>query len=346
MPDSRMLRPVRVRHYASIMGARGVALGALLADTGIDASSLHSPDYLIRSDQVRAVIRNVLALSRDPAIGFEMGLKTDLSGLGVLAGALLSCQRVAQTLEVWSRYSEPVAGMISRLAVDWTADGHLVLDVIDLDVSSEIRQFCAEELLGLIKGLGETESGVSPEFLSAEFGYPRPAHAGIYQRLLECPIRFDKPRTQVQMSGGWARRPVISTDQELSGLCLDRCNQILEKLRGETGATSVAQRIREQVLLNPRKVLDLNQAAGHLHMSTRTLKRRLQGEGTTFQATVRQCRINLAGDYLRAGRIPLREVADLLGFSDERAFRRAFKSWTGDSPNERREGTTVTQEAG
>ena len=69
--------------------------------------------------------------------------------------------------------------------------------------------------------------------------------------------------------------------------------------------------------------------AGKLHMSPRSLQRRLQSEGTSFATVLFELRRDLALRYLRDPRISIGEVVFLLGFLDVAAFQRAFKRWPG-----------------
>jgi AraC-like DNA-binding protein len=73
-----------------------------------------------------------------------------------------------------------------------------------------------------------------------------------------------------------------------------------------------------------------------LHISSRSLQRRLQDEGTTFHDVLDDVRSNLAERYLGNERISLADVANLLGFSDQSSFTRAANRWFGTSPSKKR----------
>lgn len=89
----------------------------------------------------------------------------------------------------------------------------------------------------------------------------------------------------------------------------------------------------ERVLLRlPDGPPSLSAVADDLHMSPRTLQRRLSSEGTTFERVLQDARSTMAQRYLRQDRHSVQEVAYLLGFSEASAFSRAFKRWTGKSP--------------
>ena len=80
----------------------------------------------------------------------------------------------------------------------------------------------------------------------------------------------------------------------------------------------------------------LDRLARRLHMSARTLHRRLAEESTTFRQVVSEVRQELAERHLREGKLAIAEIAFLLGFSEASAFHRAFKRWTGLSPQKYR----------
>lgn len=106
---------------------------------------------------------------------------------------------------------------------------------------------------------------------------------------------------------------LLGTIPEGGGFTRRVCELIAREL---TGGTPSAERIAER-----------------LHMSARTLARRLDGEGTSFSKLLDELRRELAIGHLRDRDISVSEVAFLLGFGDANAFSRAFKRWTGEPPS-------------
>jgi AraC-like DNA-binding protein len=74
-------------------------------------------------------------------------------------------------------------------------------------------------------------------------------------------------------------------------------------------------------------------------MSERTLQWRLREENTTFAEILDSARAELSQLYLREGNIAAYEVTFLLGYSEPSAFHRAFRRWTGQTPQEFRKGS-------
>jgi AraC-like DNA-binding protein len=81
----------------------------------------------------------------------------------------------------------------------------------------------------------------------------------------------------------------------------------------------------------------LHRMARLLHTSPRTLRRRLEQDGTTYHALLDELRRDLALSYLQEETMEVEQVAFLLGFSDASALRRAFRRWTGRSLAEHRD---------
>jgi AraC-like DNA-binding protein len=110
-----------------------------------------------------------------------------------------------------------------------------------------------------------------------------------------------------------------------------------ERLAELPEAAATTQRVR---VLASRELSGGEPTAEHvaslLHMSRRTLARRLEQEGTSFRSIMDDLRRGLAERYLALDDLGMSEIAVLLGFSDPAAFHRAFRRWCGQSPSEYR----------
>jgi len=95
----------------------------------------------------------------------------------------------------------------------------------------------------------------------------------------------------------------------------------------------MVERVRSTLLESlPAGAVSMQEISRKLGVSTRTLQRRLQDEGTTFQQTLDTLRDSLAHHYLRNTAMSSAEISFLLGFEDSNSFARAFQSWTGITP--------------
>lgn len=328
-----MLRPVRIRSYLSLMGAQGIAADRVLAATGIDPARLQDPEYLIEPAQSQAVIGNMIRLSGDPGIGLEVGAGTDLLSLGITGYALITCRAMRETLDVWAQYSATLLGIMSKYEVENDRDGNVVIAFVEPEPTSPVFAFCVEELLALICKIGKIECGVAPEFLHMEFPYAPPAYRQRYDELFNCPISFHAQRASVTISKQWVYLPLLTNDDEFHRICIEHCGRILHQIKK---GSPIATQMRDLFLASPQQVPSLEAVAQKLGLSSRTLRRRLNDEGHSYQSLVRDFRADLAREYLLSTRMSAKEIGYLLGFDDVHSFRRAFKLWTGQTPGEYR----------
>jgi AraC-like DNA-binding protein len=90
------------------------------------------------------------------------------------------------------------------------------------------------------------------------------------------------------------------------------------------------------LLEQPGRFPGIEELADRLHVTSRTLRRKLQAEGTSYASILASVRKDLAIQHLRTTRMKVDEIAEALGFSDVASFRQAFRKWTGRSPSDYR----------
>jgi len=166
--------------------------------------------------------------------------------------------------------------------------------------------------------------------LVVEFVDAPPADSSVHEAVFGCPVRFGQAANRALLRHSDLALPLSARDPAIAALHDRLVEDELEKLAAGT-ATSLRVRALLAARLSgaePRR----EQIAAALNVSDRTLQRRLQAEGTTFQQLLDDTRRELAQKYLRKPRTPLRDVAELLGFEDQSNLFRACKRWFGESP--------------
>jgi len=100
-----------------------------------------------------------------------------------------------------------------------------------------------------------------------------------------------------------------------------------------TGENAYAKMIECLMIDGAGNFLTLDQVAEKLHLSTRSLRRKLKEEDTSFQALLTRVRSTLAKELLLSGKLTIEQVAERIGYSETAAFCHAFKHWTGMPPS-------------
>lgn len=163
---------------------------------------------------------------------------------------------------------------------------------------------------------------------------PRPV--GAYEKFVGAPIRRGQGHA-VAFTSSDAMKPFLSTNAAMWSIFEPELRKRLSEL---DASATMAERVRA-ILLEalPSGNVAMDAIAGRLALSKRTLQRRLEEEGTSYQEVLRATREALALHYLERTSIPAAEISFLLGFEEPNSFFRAFSEWTGQTPE------TVRREA-
>ena len=192
------------------------------------------------------------------------------------------------------------------------------------------RVFAFEWLLRLLHSLSCWLVGRGLALDSVDFPFPRPAHADDYVLVYTARSRFiDGPQLTARFNATLLDLP-IRRDEPALAVFLDGAPGRISMLyrRDRNTVTRVRDLIRDALPAS----LAQDEAADRLHMSSRTLHRRLEEEGASFRGIKEALRRDIALARLTKTRQSIAQLAAELGYADTSAFYRAFTGWTGLSP--------------
>ncbi len=200
-------------------------------------------------------------------------------------------------------------------------------------VDAQLYKFIVELQAGVHVSLHRDIMGQSfcPSELHFTFGRPRSAKKDV--EVFDCPVRYGQPENKLFFDIAWLNgTPNFGNEvtfSEVSALC--------DKLLGELKlSTGLAGRVREIFLACMGQPTGFDLVAERLKMSPRTLRRKLEREGTSFRELIDELRAQAAIKYVRDTDLTIEDIAFALGFSDAAAFRHAFRRWTKSAPHEYR----------
>ena len=312
-----------------LMHEEGCDPEKVLRGTRLSRASLSDRDAFISVEQQLRVYENALSLSPRPGLGLRLGSRLRIGDFGVLGHALLCSESVHEALNMLVRYT-PVSG--SFLGFRFRVEGRVaILSAFDTMPLGRVHEMAVEEMLGLTTwtGRGPGSAGPLPKPIEIRLDYPAPAHRAMYESLFECPVRFGADAVEWHYPEKVLDAPLELSNAEMARICEQRCEVILTRL-GVAGG--FVDRVRSELLAEPRQFPDLEAVARAIHVSPRTLRRNLRQEGSSFREILSEVRKNLALDYLERSNLALDEIATLLGYGDAANFNRAFGKWTGDTP--------------
>ena len=165
------------------------------------------------------------------------------------------------------------------------------------------------------------------------FRHPGPVDASSYAALFRCPVTFGADANRLFIDGAEADRALPTGDRNLAAAH----DRILVEQLARLDKVNVIARFRAS-LLERMAVGDFSEEdmASDLHMSRRSLQRRLAEADASYQSLVDETRRDMALRYIEDPAKTATDITFLLGYSQQSAFTRAFRRWTGTSPSEYR----------
>ena len=323
MVSARSVRPVLAQ-----LEKLDVDVPALLEAAGVDRSDLDQADARIPHVAALAIWREAVARSRDANFGIHAAESLRAGMFDVLDYAIRSSATLGAGLERLVRYHRILH---DGARVELLRDGGGVRLTHTLPIESAVLPRHAAEFIvagWLIVARQATDTALLPNEVT--FCHLAPTDLTEHRRVFGAPVRFGSSANGLTLSFADLEVPLVKAD---AGLCAVLERHVREIAARMPTASSLAERVRGMLASELSDgAPDAQLMSRRLHMSPRTLQRRLNDEGTTLRRLADELRRDLATRYLADERLAAGEIAFLLGFADESAFYRAFKRWNGCTP--------------
>ncbi len=310
-----------------LLKAKDIPESLVLQGTGLVWDSLDSGKQTVHKRQMQQLIVNAIRLVQEPDLGLQFGRRLNTNTHGILGYALMSAATMREVVNVWLKYYKlnfADLDLIYRIV-----DDTYILAVDIAPEQSAIRQFMVEAVFASMYTTAVFLLNENLHNAEIWFDYPEPAYAARYFETF--PIRIAFAREQCQF-----RVPVTVLDVRLASantaaarIYQQQCAAMLKTMKQRHGTARTLQKL---VLEHSGNFPRINDAAAQMHMSERTLRRRLAAENTSFQEVLNDVRHRIACEYLQSTTLSVADIADLLGFADPSNFRRAFVQWSSVSP--------------
>ena len=304
----------------------GVRAAEVLRRASLPQRYVDQPRVLLTTEEWFALWRAIGEISSNPAIGLLLGTKTKTERFTVNGLAALSTENFGAAVDQMARYKQ------------LTCPEEILQVKDEEEWSIQFRWLLAEEAepailidccFAWVLSTARVGTGTRLSPLRVELLQSRP-HVKTIERHFGCPVVCGGPRNALVFRAADAQRPFVTRNAELLALLAP---QFEAELKQESADEDFAERVRlaiQQRLTGRRPSIE--DIADALHISSRTLQRRLQDEGSNFQRVLEESRHQLARHYLNNSTLELNEAAYLLGYEDGNSFIRAFRGWEGIPP--------------
>lgn len=324
---------IYVEWLSDVMQTYGIARRDLLQGTGLEGRAANDLSGGITESQHLILMRNALRLSADPGLGLVLGFNRHISTLESYGFAIMCCDTYGQAIQVGCEYQSTLGRFSGRwLHLSMHLEGQEAVLEIDFEpVLGDLMTFAVEDMLGSIVSGTRWVTGQALPLREIRCAYPQPTHAQAYAHYFSCPVIFNSKHTQVRFDAAFLNTPLPMASSNVVRIHLEQCKKRLLQ-----DGPSVQDRWVHQIRLHISQTVSenpsLEDCAAALSMSPRTLRRKLQQCGLSYQKILDEVRLNLACSYLHNTRLSVEAIAERVGFGEPTSFTRAFKRWTGSGP--------------
>lgn len=315
-----------------MMEKRGFSSDLLLDGLAFpERNRWNEPGLRVLASDYERLIRRALSLSDEPWLGWEFGLSMNVSTHGFLGYAAMSSATLGDAIDLAVKYFRTRSTII---ALDFfVEEEHAVVQANEQIALNDLARFSIESLFSSLYFMAQKM--LSDQILIGEvrFAYPEPDYFSKLKPLLPGPSLFDCPHHQLRFDKALLARPLQFADPRLAQMARTQCE---EEMVGIQVPPALLGQVKRVILAEADNFPNVDEVASQLHMSSRTLKRKLQQLGTSYQVILDDLRRGLAVEYLTRSHHAIDEIAALLGYSDASNFARAFRRWTGKNPSDYR----------
>ncbi len=324
--DREVLHPLYGEILLHVAASHDIGAGELASPAEqLQLRSRHRPSQFFE------LIERLCALCPDPYLPVKFGELIDLTAAGVIGQAVMSAATVGDSIRLIRRYY-PLTGLYFDLSGELT-DGELQVsfDVAYEEISETVRAFLLEALVNSWGTCFRVLRAENMPLTQLLFDFQPAAPAAYYREAFGVQMRGGANTNLGAVNERVFAQPTVTENAVVHGKAVAHCEAALLKIGAMNSATEQVR--RELRRTDNLTAASLDVVAGVMSVSGRTLNRRLGQENASFKDLLDEERRRRACRMLQNTGLNIDQIGGRLGYSDVSNFRRAFKKWTGQSPN-------------
>ena len=302
----------------------------LYKKAGIRSELLLNSNARININQVDALWEQAAEIIEDPCFAIDMAEFWHPSHMGALGYAWLASSTLRQAFNRAVRYIHVVTEDLNLDVADTPAGFKISIDLEDSIFTLPQHH---DLVLSIIMHMCRFNFGEELVPTEVKLAHPEPACSKKITDYFRTEVQFDAEQTSLAMARAEVDRVLPSGNKQIALMH----DEMLMRYLVEIKKGDIVQQVQSIILENlPDGQVTDRLVASELNLSERSMQRRLKEHKTTFRFLLDGVREMVAKQYIENPMNRMSDIAFLLGFSEQSAFSRAFKKWTGKSPVEYR----------
>ena len=329
-PQAKVRAETPIAFIVAIVEAykqRGLDPSQALKTAQITPTELTDPAARVTALQMEWLSAAAMRELDDEALGW-FSRRLPWGSYGMLVRASLTAPNLAVALQRWGRHHGLLTDDITVALHTEDSLAHLTLT--EHRALGALREFCVVSVLRNALGVACWLTDSRIPLAGTTLRFAPPPHADSYRVLFDGPTTFNADTHSLQFDAGYLQLPIRRDESALQRM-LQRA--LLLTVRPYRRDRLLVEKVRQTLAEHPEHSRNADDLAQWLNLSTRTLHRQLAEEGATLQQLKDSVRRDKATDLLLRTQRPIKQIADEVGFMNEKSFIRAFKAWTGQTPD-------------
>jgi AraC-like DNA-binding protein len=334
------LWPIPVQLLAIIateLNQHSISTQVLLEGSGVTEEMLFDPEQLLPYRTTLKILQRACKISPIPHLGLAMGARQTPSGWGMLGYGINCCATVEDALHMAVQYHRVSSTFVEA---EFRNDRGLLywISKPPIDLGAALPCVIEEEFSSVCRST-PLLTGQKAQPVEAHFQYPEPKYVSLYHEVFDCPLFFSSGINQIVFSASVLQQPILQANPFRVAAAERLCIDFLE---AHPAIDDLILNVR-QLMFEQNAFLDEVSISERLNMTSRTLRNQLSRLGTSYRQILNDMKEQVARNDLLKSTLTVSDIATRSGFSEARSFRRAFKQWTGMTPNEVRNQNRLRQ---
>lgn len=306
----------------------GVDPAEVLASVGLDARIFSNPENPVPFAALGRLISAGVARTRCRHFGLLVGERGGPSSLGLVGLLIRQAPDVGTALRQAALYLHlhDRGAVVVLSSQDGVARIAYAIYAPGVESSEQIGEGAIAITCNVIRSLCGAQWAPTEVLLASR----RPPDMRPYRRFFRAPVRFDAEQNALVFPDAVLDRRLPHANPELQRLLLEEIQRLDRELALDF-STKVRRVVRAGLVVGQ---CSADRTAALFAVQRRTLSRRLRAEGTSFEALLAEIRYETARQLLTDTAIPMRQIAEAIGYADVSVFTRAFRRWSGTTPTE------------